>query len=190
MNIELVGLPCAGKTTMVKKILADSDIFRRARLRDKLLNLMLNPQLTLPFTKLVLQMCKRKVPLAKALIRSIHLMPLRECQNLISDEGVIVYSSAVGMDPTNTDFTYLDNYNTALYIFLEPSEVVLRQQMSQRGRLNIDYNPSETDYKVSFNKRVDCFENWKRYLEKNDFKYLSLPIIKLRSLMRKLQSTE
>ena len=171
LNIELVGLPCAGKTTMAKKILAETDLLRGARFRDKLVNMLLHPRLIIQCIRLAIQIYKKKVPPMLALIRSVHLMPLCERQYLISDEGVIVYSSAVGMDPTNTDFTYLDNYHATRYIFLEPPESVLSKHMAKRGRLSIEYNSSEAKYKASFSKRAACFENWKLYLEKNGFEY-------------------
>ena len=45
MNIELVGLPCSGKTTMVQQIMAETNLFRKARIRHKLLSVLLDPRI-------------------------------------------------------------------------------------------------------------------------------------------------
>ena len=172
MNIELVGLPCSGKTTMVKQIMAETSRFRKARFRHKLLSLLLNPKVLIHLIRLTIRIYKKNVSLMASLSRSIQLMPLPEAQHLISDEGVIVYASAIGMDPTNTDFDYLGNTRPTLYMFLEPSEDVLHKQMAKRGRKGIEYSPSQKNYKVSFKERLTCFENWKAYLKKNGSEYI------------------
>ena len=172
MNIELIGLPCSGKTTMVQQIMAETNLFRKARLRHKLLSVLLNPRILIDLIRLTIRIFKKNPSPTASLSRSIQLMPLPEAQYLISEEGVIVYASAIGMDPTNTDFRYLKNIRSTLYIFLEPSEAVLHKQMAKRGRSGIEYRPSEAHYKVSFKERLTCFENWKAYLKKNGSEYI------------------
>ena len=172
MNIELVGLPCSGKTTMVHQIMAETDLFRKARIRHKLLSVLLNPRILIHLIRLTILICKKIPSPMASLRRSILLMPLPEAQYLISEEGIIVYASAIGMDPTNTDFRYLKNTRATLYIFLEPSETILHKQMAKRGRLGIEYSPSEAHYKVSFKERLTCFENWKAYLKNNGSEYI------------------
>ena len=172
MNIELVGLPCSGKTTMVHQIMAETDLFRKARIRHKLLSVLLNPRILIHLIRLTIRICKKNPSPMASLRRSIQLMPLPEAQYLISEEGIIVYASAIGMDPTNTDFRYLKNTRATLYIFLEPSETILHKQMAKRGRLGIEYSPSEAHYKVSFKERLTCFENWKAYLKNNGSEYI------------------
>lgn len=172
MNIELVGLPCSGKTTMVHQIMAETNLFRKARIRHKLLSVLLNPRILIHLIRLTIRICKKNPSPMASLRRSIQLMPLPEAQYLISEEGIIVYASAIGMDPTNTDFRYLKNTRATLYIFLEPSETILHKQMAKRGRLGIEYSPSEAHYKVSFKERLTCFENWKAYLKKNGSEYI------------------
>ena len=103
MNIELIGLPCSGKTTMVQQIMAETNLLRKARLRHKLLSVLLKPRILIDFIRLTIRIFKKNPSPMASLSRSIQLMPLPEAQYLISEEGVIVYASAIGMDPTNTD---------------------------------------------------------------------------------------
>ena len=169
MNIELVGLPCSGND-YGKQIMVETSRFRKARFRHKLFSLLINPKILTHLIRLTIRIWKKRK--SNGFGRSIQLMPLPKAQHFISDEGVIVYASAIGMDPTNTDFGYLDNTRPTLYMFLEPSEDVLHKQMAKRGRKGIEYCPSQKNYKVSFKERLKCFENWKAYLKKNGFEYI------------------
>lgn len=174
MNIEFVGVPCSGKSTIANHLILENRQYRRAKLRHKLLHIFMKPFLLKELFNHFINLYRSNNDVIKSIIRSVHLMPLPEDRYLVSDEGVVVYSSAVGIDPTNANFSYITRSKSTFYVFIEPSENVLSEQMKKRGRCGLEYNPFESQIKVSFEHRRVCFENWKFYFKKHGIKYISL----------------
>jgi hypothetical protein len=175
MNIEMVGLPCSGKTTIVNRVLDSPRVLhKRARLRNRAFHVLLNPSLLMPLLRLLKVIFRSKKNFLSSLVRSINMMPLSEFSQLIADEGMVVYASAIGLDPTNADFSYINRINSTIYVFIEPNEDVLNKQMKLRGRAGIEQSVSDTGFKVSFEDRKQCFENWKIYFKANNIQFLEV----------------
>ena len=99
MNIELVGLPCSGKTTMVHQIMAETNLFRKARIRHKLLSVLLNPRILIHLIRLTIRICKKNPSPMASLRRSIQLMPLPEAQFHIGRRyNCLCFSNRYGSD--------------------------------------------------------------------------------------------
>lgn len=175
MNIEMVGLPCSGKTTIVNRVLDSPEVIhKKSRLRNRVLNVFLNPSLLIPLWRLLRVIFRSKKNVLSCLVRGINLMPLSKSSQLIADEGMVVYASAIGLDPMNTDFSYINRINTTIYVFIEPNEHVMNKQMTLRGRAGIEQSISDTGFKVSFENRKQCFENWKIYFKANNIHFLEV----------------
>ncbi len=175
MNVEMVGLPCSGKTTIVNRVLdSPKALLKRLRLRHRVYNIFLHPSLLIPLLRFLRVIYSAEKSFLSSLVRAFYLMPLLKSSRFIADEGMVVYASAIGLDPTNADFSYVNQKDTTIYVFIEPNEYVMNQQMALRGREGIEHSVSEAGFKVSFENRKQCFENWKIYFKANNIHFLEV----------------
>jgi hypothetical protein len=169
MNIELIGLPCIGKSYLANEIIIKSNIkYKKIRLRNIFQFLIFKPLSTFLFLRMLYKLLSFRLPFKQAFIRSLKCIHIDGRTNYISDEGMITFLSAVGVPPCVLDNSMIKSLNNTIFIYATIDGNLHSERMKSRGRAGIEYNPNESDFKLNFNARSELFEKWVAFLKSNN----------------------